>query len=688
MPFRWFAILPSNIIIVCDSGEEYSPCAITYLPLKVDNDYNILVCYTYFIIVGLCPFGGVILLSSNDYNLHGTFCHDGSYVLPLQKPIHQNNILIIQYSMNDNFEFEFVFNKPAQSAKLKLIGNKGLTYELFTDSLSLCKCEIFMIFFDLCECNFIYLNFRYYDQYPYIVYLESWSEYIIATIENTSGFCHSKQTNTSVVIEYKDGHNVSTNRCGGIVSDYTDNIIHIKIFLWITDIVSVYDLNKIKDWFFNVKQNTKIVESDEVMNGEAYSNTLVHYVIGYSGCFVLQVSNTLVDLRLDMLPDELYDIVITGSGMDTKDSPFGISIMMKTGSVQVELFYVTDKLSFIVNLRSQSIKSSLHVLRSAWFKLVYKYQPPNRKYLYHHSKYYSACNVQTVALLESIVCEKTIKHGFVPKPHTFVGSYDFNQGEYYNDNKQMDITESYIGPVTITATDATEACRQKGTTLLQTEIFGYWMDALQDGSGFSLLLYAFQYWHISFIGHDRLTKRDISMNCENIKRLFVLQYSRYSSYNLSVTPSHNMHILTDWLLRINGEMFCTGSNEIDIPPENCNVLVPVDYISTYSLLYVPCDLVLPHSGYVCEQRSIHKDATQRRQLQSLLLKQKHEWTYNEKSFMSRHGYQHLLDDKPMSDIHENYPFLFQCVDKTFLPDYYVCDGHNDCPGGGDEVNCS
>ena len=35
-----------------------------------------------------------------------------------------------------------------------------------------------------------------------------------------------------------------------------------------------------------------------------------------------------------------------------------------------------------------------------------------------------------------------------------------------------------------------------------------------------------------------------------------------------------------------------------------------------------------------------------------------------------------------------YPNLFECADNTLLPDYYVCDGRNDCPSGGDEVNCS
>ena len=56
--------------------------------------------------------------------------------------------------------------------------------------------------------------------------------------------------------------------------------------------------------------------------------------------------------------------------------------------------------------------------------------------------------------------------------------------------------------------------------------------------------------------------------------------------------------------------------------------------------------------------------------------------------MQKNMYHQLRDNKKLNRIRDQYPHLHQCADKTFLPDYYVCDGHNDCSDGGDEENCS
>ena len=56
------------------------------------------------------------------------------------------------------------------------------------------------------DCAYIYVHFRYYTIYPHFLIVSEKTDIIFAVIENASGRCHSKQTNTSVVFEYKDGH--------------------------------------------------------------------------------------------------------------------------------------------------------------------------------------------------------------------------------------------------------------------------------------------------------------------------------------------------------------------------------------------------------------------------------------------------------------------------------------------------
>ena len=102
--------------------------------LRTTLPCNTLIDHIYHI-VGLCPFGGVILLSTSSHGLHGTFCNDDNFVLPLKKIIYQANILIIWYSMDRNIELEYIYNEPRQPTVISLIHNAKLKFELYKHTL-------------------------------------------------------------------------------------------------------------------------------------------------------------------------------------------------------------------------------------------------------------------------------------------------------------------------------------------------------------------------------------------------------------------------------------------------------------------------------------------------------------------------------------------------------------------------
>ena len=82
--------------------------------------------------------------------------------------------------------------------------------------------------------------------------------------------------------------------------------------------MSVFHFDELKDWVFNITQKTNIIESDDI------------YAVGLSGLLSTQTINRFIDIRLEKLLNYLYDIVITGSGTETTDTPFGVSVIRET----------------------------------------------------------------------------------------------------------------------------------------------------------------------------------------------------------------------------------------------------------------------------------------------------------------------------------------------------------------------
>ena len=624
-------------------------------------------------------------------------------MLPIKKSIYQNNIVIIQYSMNNDLKFDYVCEQQSAPVVLNLIQNKDITHKLHTYEKYTCIDDMNLRVFEM-NCPYTYLHYTFYMLSPHIITLTNESEYVVAVIENASGRCNSEQTKTSVVFAYKDGYTLSSNRCAAVLSAYSINIKHIKIYLWITDLVTVFSIDELAKWFlsFTEKQNNQ--NRNVTMLMTKYTGTSQYFPLGSNGIVIIQTSNRFFDIRLDKLAKDdfqnVYEIVLSGSGTDKRGSAFGVSVMIETASARAELLYFTTQVALTIKMSTHR-RISLHVLNAIWIKLTYQ-NLWFRKYLaktlgIHHSQYHLACKLGRNAELESIVCSKSVRLGKFER--YFVGSYNLTKDEFYHTEQEMDITESYIGPVDISANEAVDACVSMGTQLLQTEIFGYWMDGLQHDSGFQLSHYEFLYWHINFTGHIS-KKEHLETNCNNINRLYVLLYSSFMVYNVSGAQSaHSTLRLSESILNINKGIFCSGSNVIEIPLEYCSVLVPNDYVFTYTLLYVPCSVALSHSGYVCEQRTVHQKHIEP-ELKTLLSDPWREFKSNETKFMKRHGYSRkrlTLSVTPMGvqteryqfdSIKKEYPNLFECDDITLLPNHYVCDGRNDCPGGSDEVNCS
>ena len=513
--------------------------------------------------VGACPFGGVILLSTFVYGIQGTFCNDGNFVLPLHKKIYLSNVLIIRYSVDQDFDLKYTYTQPAGQTVLTITKNQEFSLELHTYSTILSLCS-YGIQYGIAEsyartsvhgCLFAFFYYTYYRPHPDVISFESMTGYVVTVIEHASGKCLSEQTNTTVVFEYEDGHAMSSNRCGGIMSDYSDNIKNIKIYLWFTDFVSVLRFKDMDIWHFNMKVKGHMQSNSDI--NASYKGLAQYYIMGHSGSFSMQTTSTTVVINLKKLPPQLFDIVVNGSGTETGDSPFGMSLIVDTHMAHVEIFYITTKLTLTIDIQQHTKKKSLHILKAARFRLEYKKRILAK---YHHFHYDSGCEFNYSSQGNFFLCTKLInlaasltREKLLWGPRTFIGSYDVNRKDFFHTEAHIYVIESYIGPVQISANEAAEACRQTGTKFLQTEIFGYWITGFQTSKAYNFSQYAYVSWHTNFTGQKSLHKQHIDMNCKNIDRLFKLQYYRYSLNNKSSSQSGSIHslMLYGWLLRLN-----------------------------------------------------------------------------------------------------------------------------------------
>ena len=226
-------------------------------------------------VVGLCPFGGVIILSTSIHGLQGTFCNDGSFVLPLLKTVHQKDILIMKYSMRDDLELQYTYKDKSRWTEVYVTENTVLYSEKDHECICYDPEYNHMYHADVinCDCPFTILHFRYYDKYPYVYKIPSidyWIEYtlVFAIIETVTGRCHSKLRNTSVLIEYTGGRNLSLNRCGHVFSDLAYIISRITVFLWSTDVVSLYSFSAhYYEWHLNMTFEKNILKKDDMKKG-------------------------------------------------------------------------------------------------------------------------------------------------------------------------------------------------------------------------------------------------------------------------------------------------------------------------------------------------------------------------------------------------------------------------------------
>ena len=237
---------------------------------------------------------------------------------------------------------------------------------------------------------------------------------------------------------------MSSNSCGSTMGDYSINIKHIKVYLWITDLVSVYNIEKLTNWLFNITENRNILNNDVA---RVNTSEFQYYVMGYYGQFFVKSSHKFVDIRLDKLATDkhhFYDIVVTGSDKEMGDHPFGLSVIIETHSAQAELLYFSTHVEFIMKIPDLSTyrRISLQILNAPWIKLTYKYMKFLRQG-FHHSQYYLGCKPDRLGDHEAIVCSKRITLNKLKG--SIIASYNVENKDFYQYEKQMDIPYTLLG---------------------------------------------------------------------------------------------------------------------------------------------------------------------------------------------------------------------------------------------------
>ena len=178
---------------------------------------------------------------TGDEGLHGVFCNDGAFMLPLKRRFIQHHIILVQYSLHFDLEVEFSLRRKyfdyhfegQMQAYAYTHVTTVLTTSTFQSTLKKLKGHISDVFA-------LQFHFTYNTSAPIIIHMDdshNWAaDYMmIGVIGNVSGSCW----NTSLTLVLKTDSNISTSTCDKMVDVYVSNINNIILHVMPSEVVSL-----------------------------------------------------------------------------------------------------------------------------------------------------------------------------------------------------------------------------------------------------------------------------------------------------------------------------------------------------------------------------------------------------------------------------------------------------------------
>ena len=412
---------------------------------------------------------------------------------------------------------------------------------------------------------------------------------------------------------------------------------------------------------------------------------------------------------LHVLSMRVYTFQVDGKNHENYEA-IRVRLSLFTKSNQsVQILYSADKLNFSFTYQyKMTCEIQLIGYEYVTMKYTSKYKEPCLRH--PSAKYYPLCNQANG--FNNTQCDKFIHFGIlsensqvadcrVTKPDMFlpgneteptlVGLYDHFAKEFKMPlNKQMH-KESFHGPTSTSATEAHKECKYQNATLQTLSSYVTWRShtigrtshiydptVLRKYYPWDISIYTFQFWIIQ-LDFEHLTNQlkdhyEKGANCNKLRALSALVTTEYTFCHRSKCSKQFVQfVIPDYVLNDNIDIFCNNyilsiQERLQQYDTECAALTRNDYTCFDTLLFIPCNLVLHNSGYVCDRMKIEQE--------DIL------------NVQTAGCHSSTTDHKMLREDIWNHVNVHTCGDSTYLLNHYVCDGIAQCTDGNDEYNCT
>ena len=620
-------------------------------------------------VTGICGLSGVMILGSyGGGDINGTFCNDGTYSLPLNTKIYRQNIIIVQYGLTKHdFKLHYTSIEHSDDSDLISLGTKEVMFSWRVQELRR-DVDVIWNFFKS-------YHYSYKLQNPVILVSTyrglMWFKrcnYIVLAVKDIKGNClPQSQTKSLITILFRHGNSIFVTSCVKIIYKNVGSIHSISIAPWLTEVISFLCVSLI-DFAFtswvNIIHIINIIHHDQRTVQDLYQspcNESAYQILGpHDNTGIVTVNNPANYLRISLANMD-HRFAVRGWGSVGVGSNFGMSIHMQFNDSKVEYFYVSTAHVFHMVQHKIHISSYLTFHYLTFVNITYiRWRPPRYSHWGVKMAYVRRkCEIDDATPLRLATCTDRIRCGNSAQMGRFrQGSYNVERDEFTTESATVIRKLLYFGPVDISGNDANTACSRHGSKWVPVrEIKWSWLEDLHQIVALSAASYGVRYWNVDFPYTTDLSVSQRVANCRKILGLYELQYAMYQHCLLKDNCTNSIHFLHEDIVQRNEDLFCSNSTIVDIPKDYCSVLVPNDFSKIFTLMYVPCGMTLLNSGYVCEAaRSMNRTSTVAHRAR-------------------------IVSRGPIPGMHI-------CPDLTYLPNYYVCDGTPQCPGGSDEKDCA